>query len=144
MNGWRDREEFKARVLEWAAKFAVKVHGLYVRPMRNKWASCSTAGTLSFNDELLGMERDLGEYVIVHELLHFSVPNHGKLWKSLMRAHLGDYVHLEARMKQAAPNRVAREVIGMKLSRKHQCRFKEVSVGAQTFTEELGSGAALA
>jgi HsdM N-terminal domain/Protein of unknown function DUF45 len=26
--------------------------------------------------------------VIVHELLHFSVPNHGKLWKSLMRAHL--------------------------------------------------------
>jgi len=110
MNSWRDREEFKARVLEWAAKFDVKVHGLYVRPMRNKWASCSTAGTLSFNDELLGMERDLGEYVIVHELLHFSVPNHGKLWKSLMRAHLGDYVHLEARMKQAAPNRVAREV----------------------------------
>jgi hypothetical protein len=29
--------------------------------------------------------------VIVHELLHFYVPNHGKLWKSLMRAHLGDY-----------------------------------------------------
>jgi hypothetical protein len=26
---------------------------------------------------------------MVHELLHFSVPNHGKLWKSLMRAHLG-------------------------------------------------------
>lgn len=101
MSRWRDREEFKARVLEWAAKFEVKVHGLYVRPMRNKWASCSTAGTLSFNDELLGMERDLGDYVIVHELLHFSVPNHGKLWKSLMRAHLGDYEHLEARMKEA-------------------------------------------
>jgi hypothetical protein len=48
------------------------------------------------------MERDLGDYVIVHELLHFSVPNHGKLWKSLMRAHLGDYEHLEARMKRAA------------------------------------------
>jgi len=41
-------------------------------------------------------------------------------------------------------NRVARAVIGMKLSRKRQCRVKEVSVGAQTFTEELGSGAALA
>lgn len=27
----------------------------------------------------------------MHELLHFFVPNHGKLWKSLMRAHLGDY-----------------------------------------------------
>jgi hypothetical protein len=28
-------------------------------------------------------------------LLHFFVPNHGKLWKSLMRAHLGDYEKLE-------------------------------------------------
>ncbi len=102
MSEWRDREEFKARVMEWAAKFDVKVHGLYVRPMRKKWASCSTTGTLSFNDELLGMARDLGDYVIVHELLHFSVPNHGKLWKSLMRAHLGEYEHLETRIKRAA------------------------------------------
>lgn len=100
MNSWRDKEDFKSRVLEWAAKLDVKVRGLYVRPMRNKWASCSTAGTLSFNEELLGMERDLGDYVIVHELLHFSVPNHGKLWKSLMRAYLGEYERMEARMKQ--------------------------------------------
>jgi hypothetical protein len=40
--------------------------------------------------------------VIVHELLHFSVPNHGKLWKSLMRAHLGDYERLESRLRRAA------------------------------------------
>ncbi len=104
MSCWRNREEFKAQVLTWAEKFDVKVQGLYVRPMRNKWASCSSAGTLSFNDELLGMDRDLGEYVIVHELLHFSVPNHGKLWKCLMRAHLGDYEHLELRLKQAPIN----------------------------------------
>jgi hypothetical protein len=27
------------------------------------------------------------------------VPNHGKLWKSLMRAYLGDYEALEARLR---------------------------------------------
>ena len=91
MRTWHDKEEFKARVLEWANKLGVKASAIYVRPMRRKWASCSTAGTLSFNDELLDLERALGDYVIVHELLHFSVPNHGKLWKSLMRAHCGDY-----------------------------------------------------
>jgi hypothetical protein len=98
MNKWLDREEFKARVLEWAGKLGVKASAVYVRPMRRKWASCSTAGTFSFNDELLGLDRELGDYVIVHELLHFSVPNHGKLWKSLMRAHLGDYEKLENRL----------------------------------------------
>lgn len=99
MKCWRDREQFKARVLEWAAKLDVKADAIYIRPMRRKWASCSTAGTLTFNDELLGMKTQLGDYVIVHELLHFSVPNHGKLWKALMRAHLGDYEKIEQSLK---------------------------------------------
>lgn len=100
MKTWRDKEEFKARVLEWADKLGVKAHSLAVRPMRRKWASCSTAGNLNFNLDLLGLDRELGDYVIVHELLHFSVPNHGKLWKSLMRAHLGDYEKLNERLTQ--------------------------------------------
>jgi predicted metal-dependent hydrolase len=102
MKRWRDKAEFKTRVLEWAAKLDVRARSLAVRPMRRKWASCSTAGNLNFNSELLGLDRELGDYVIVHELLHFSVPNHGKLWKSLMRAHLGDYERLDARLRQAA------------------------------------------
>jgi predicted metal-dependent hydrolase len=99
MRRWRDRQDFKACVLAWSDRLRVEVRALSVRPMGRKWASCSTAGTLSFNDELLELDRALGEYVIVHELLHFAVPNHGKLWKSLMRAHLGDYERLEARLK---------------------------------------------
>ena len=93
------REEFKARVLEWARKLDVDAKAIYIRPMRRKWASCSTAGTLSFNEELLAMDRQLGNYVIVHELLHFSVPNHGRLWKSLMRAHLGEWEEMEERLR---------------------------------------------
>jgi len=92
------RQEFKARILDWAAKLGVEATAIYIRPMRRKWASCSTAGTLSFNDELVTMPRELGDYVIVHELLHYSVPNHGKLWKSLMRAHLGPYEELQKRL----------------------------------------------
>ncbi len=104
MKRWQNKTAFKARVLEWAQKLGVQAHAIYIRPMRRKWASCSTAGTLSFNDELIGMDKCLGDYVIVHELLHFSVPNHGKLWKSLMRAHLGDYEHLSERL--ARENRI--------------------------------------
>ena len=102
MKRWKDKNEFRARVLEWARKLDVKARAIYIRPMRRKWASCSTAGTLSFNDELLGLPRELGDYVIVHELLHFSVPNHGKLWKSLMRAHLGDYERMERDLRRIA------------------------------------------
>lgn len=105
-SAWRDKEEFKGRVLEWAGKLDIKVSALAVRLMRNKWASCSTAGNFNFNSELLELDREIGDYVIVHELLHFSVPNHGKLWKSLMRAHIGDYERVESKIKRAAHAKV--------------------------------------
>jgi predicted metal-dependent hydrolase len=101
MDKWKDKNEFKQTVYLYADKMSVYVKSLYIRPMKNKWASCSTDGNLNFNKELLDMERDLGEYVIVHELLHFNVPNHGKLWKSLMHAYLGDYEQLEKRLKDS-------------------------------------------
>ncbi len=106
MISWRDKSEFKRCVLRWAETFDVKVSSISMRPMRRKWASCSTAGNLSFNDELLQLDRELGEYVIVHELLHFFVPNHGKLWRSLMRAHLGEYESVEKRLPKLAKPRL--------------------------------------
>jgi hypothetical protein len=104
MNCWHDKEEFKASVMEWADKLDVRVRSLSVRPMRNKWASCSTAGNLTFNRELLSLDKSVGYYVIVHELLHFNVPNHGRLWKTLMRAHLGEYERYEEELKKSAHN----------------------------------------
>jgi predicted metal-dependent hydrolase len=94
--------EFKDRVRRWADKLDVKIVWLGIRPMSNKWASCSTAGHLNFNDALLDLDQNLWDYVIIHELLHFFVPNHGKLWKSLMRAHLGNYEQLQAKLNSSA------------------------------------------
>jgi predicted metal-dependent hydrolase len=104
MKTWRDKEEFKNHVLEWADRLDIRVRSLAVRPMRNKWASCSTAGRLNFNAQLLSLDEEIGTYVIVHELLHFFVPNHGRLWKSLMRAHLGDYERIEEKLRNIGSN----------------------------------------
>lgn len=102
MKTWKDKKDFKEKVNEFAIKLDVKVNSIAIRPMSNKWASCSTNGNLNFNKDLLKIDKKLGEYVIVHELLHFHVPNHGKLWKSLMTAYLGDYEKLEKKLKKVA------------------------------------------
>jgi predicted metal-dependent hydrolase len=101
----KDKKLFKARVFEWADKLDVQIRSLAIRPMRNKWASCSTAGNVNFNQELLAFDRDVADYVIVHELLHFFVPNHGKLWKSLMRAHLGAFEAAEKKLQTATSDK---------------------------------------
>src|SRR5262249_28703592 len=100
-----EKAEFKNRVLDWAKRLDSRVTSIYVRPMANKWASYSTTGRLTFDAFLLGLREELQDYVIAHELLHYYAPNHGMLWKSLMRAHLGDYESLETELKRAAKSR---------------------------------------
>ncbi|MEK6556911.1 MAG: M48 family metallopeptidase [Candidatus Margulisiibacteriota bacterium] len=101
----KKKDTFKARVHEYADKLGIDIKSLALRPMKNKWASCSTSGNLNFNSELLSYDNQIGDYVIVHELLHFRTPNHGKLWKSLMGAYLGDYEVLSEKLKTLSENR---------------------------------------
>lgn len=103
MKKWIDKEEFKSCVRTWAEKLDIEIKTVAIRPMKNKWASYSKRNDLLlFNSELLDLDKKIGDYVIVHELLHFRVPNHGKLWKSLMKAHLGDYTKQEDKLKAIA------------------------------------------
>lgn len=91
--------EFKNRVRRWADRLDARVTSVVIRPMRRKWASYSRTGRVTFDSLLLELREELQDYVIVHELLHDRVPNHGKLWKSLMRAHLGDYEAREEELR---------------------------------------------
>jgi predicted metal-dependent hydrolase len=97
-----DKANFKQRVTRWAVRLDVTFDGLTIRKMCRKWASCSTAGRLTFDTACIDLRPNLQDYVVVHELLHLRVPNHGKLWKSLMRAHLGNFETMEAELRRQA------------------------------------------
>jgi hypothetical protein len=88
---WESKREFKETVYLYSHKLDVKVKQITIREMTCKWASYSTSGHFTFNVELLGMDRSIGEYVILHELLHYHIQNHGKLWKCLMAVHMPDH-----------------------------------------------------
>jgi len=79
---------FKAEVRAWARRIGVDVREIHLRPMKRKWASCSSRGRLTFDVELLRQPASFRREVIVHELLHLKVPNHGPLFRSLFRAYM--------------------------------------------------------
>lgn len=81
-------ERFRRDVERWSERLGVRPKVVQIRPMTRKWASCSTAGRVSFSRHLLRRDRRFREVVIVHELLHLRVRNHGKLFRSLMNAHV--------------------------------------------------------
>ncbi len=88
--GLSNKADFKESVHNWAQTLSAKPFQIRVQQMKRKWASCSSRGTLTFNEDLLAQNGSFQEYVIVHELLHLRVPNHGKLFRSLMALYLPD------------------------------------------------------
>jgi len=82
-------EILKAEVRVWADRVGVEAKEIHVRPMKRKWASCSSKGRLTFATDLLQQPTKFRSEVIVHELVHLKVPNHGPLFRSLMKAYLG-------------------------------------------------------
>ena len=79
---------FRERVGIWATRVRVRPSQIRVQKMSRKWASCSTGGWCTFAADLLEETHAFQDYVIVHELLHLKVRNHGRLFKSLLTAHL--------------------------------------------------------
>jgi len=63
---------------------------LHLKRLRSKWASASSSGRLTFNSDLLRESSNFRMEVIVHELLHLKVPNHGKVFRALLKAHLAE------------------------------------------------------
>lgn len=98
---WHDPDEMRWTVRHWATKMGVRLPQIHIRPMKRKWASISmhdsTAGRLTLDASLLHLPKKLGEFVIVHELLHLIAPNHGKVFKSFLLAYLPDW---EARERE--------------------------------------------
>jgi hypothetical protein len=65
-----DRDALLALVAAWAERLGVHVQRVQLRPMRAKWGSMSTRGTLTLAADLVHLPRRLAEYVACHELLH--------------------------------------------------------------------------
>ena len=96
------KEQFKAEIARWAADMKVNPTQIRIQMMTKKWASCSSKGRICFSTDLLQEPRAFQEYVVVHELLHLQVPNHGKLFKSLMNAYLPRWETILAKQNGSA------------------------------------------
>jgi|SRR5271166_47682 len=81
----------KRRVDVWAVKLRVMPRVVRVQRMVHKWGSCSKAGTITLALDLDEQSEAFQDFVIAHELLHLKVPNHGRLFKALMTAHVPDW-----------------------------------------------------
>ncbi len=87
--------ELRALLALWAERLGVQAGRVQFREMYRKWGSCSSRGNISLNTALCSIPRPLAEYVVLHELVHLRVFNHGKDFKALLTAHMPDWAERE-------------------------------------------------
>lgn len=91
----------KRRVDTWTVRLRVMPRIVRVQRMTRKWGSCSTAGIVTLAIDLDEQSEVFQDFVIVHELLHLRVPNHGRLFKALMTAHVPNWRSMGIMRKRA-------------------------------------------
>ena len=90
-------KKFKNEVKIWSKKLQVFPYDIKLKRMK-KWGHCSSDGIVYFNSALLFERKELQTYVIVHELLHLKVPNHGKLFQALMNLYMPRWKDLDKQL----------------------------------------------
>jgi len=74
------------RLQELASLHNFKYRKVSIRNQKTRWGSCSGRDNISLNINLARLPAELSDYVIMHELLHTKIKNHGKkFWAELDR-----------------------------------------------------------
>jgi len=81
-----DKTEFKHRVEQWVQKAGFEIEEVRIRPMKNKWSSCSENGRLSFSSNLLEKSEDFQREVVMREMLSLRSSQGGRMSRVFFKA----------------------------------------------------------
>ncbi len=103
MNEWY-RKELSERVNyllpKWETYTGLKCSSWQSKVMKTRWGTCNTkTKKIWLNVRLAEHPAECLEYVILHELAHTRVPNHGADFKAILTEYMPDWRTVKRRLK---------------------------------------------
>jgi predicted metal-dependent hydrolase len=92
--------ELHDRAWELARVHGVAIQRVTIRAQKTRWGSCSARGTISLNWRLIEAPPYVGDYLIIHELMHRREMNHSARFWKLVAGACPDYRHAEQWLKK--------------------------------------------
>jgi predicted metal-dependent hydrolase len=75
----------------WIGRLHARPKVVRIQPLKRKWGSCSVRGVITLAADLADEPTSVQDAVIVHELLHLKIRNHGRLFKAMMSARVPNW-----------------------------------------------------
>jgi predicted metal-dependent hydrolase len=84
-------KEIPARCMWFSMKTGLVPTTIRITDARQRWGSCTHKGGHNFSWRLIQAPPDIVDYVVVHELVHISQPDHSRKFWNKVREILPDY-----------------------------------------------------
>lgn len=96
------REKALDLVSQWENRLEVQVNQIFIQKMKTKWGSCNPMDkNIRLNLDLAKKTPECLEYIVLHEILHFFVPNHGPSFVELMDLHMPHWRQVRRKLNEA-------------------------------------------
>ena len=90
----------KRRLTELAHQYGFIYHSVKINGAHTRWGSCSVKKQINLSYYLMLLPDELIDFVLVHELCHTRIMNHGVEFKQLMQHIFPDYATLTKSLKE--------------------------------------------
>ena len=94
------KKSLTKRVEHLANKYGFKYNKLRFKVMKTRWGSCTGKNNISLNILITNLPKRLQDYIILHELVHTRIKNHGKSYWAFMDKITGDAKGLNKELKE--------------------------------------------
>ena len=88
------------RITELAKTLGYSFQKITIKNNKTNWGSCSSLKNINLNLHLMRLNDRLIDYILVHELVHTVIPNHGPRFKATMLKYFHDMGELDKELKK--------------------------------------------
>ncbi len=85
------QKEIQSRCMWFSMKTGHVPASIRITDARQRWGSCTHKGGLNFSWRLIQAPPEIVDYVVVHELVHISQPDHSRKFWNKVKEILPDY-----------------------------------------------------
>ena len=77
----------------------IKANKYRIKRLKTAWGTCTQNKNITINSELMKYDRQVIQYVVLHEICHLKYMNHSKEFWNMVEKYMKDYKEVRSRLK---------------------------------------------
>lgn len=70
-----------------------------IKQLKTAWGTCTSNKNITINSELMKYDREVIQYVVLHEICHLKYMNHSKEFWNMVKNYMGNYKEVRKRLR---------------------------------------------